>query len=109
MLMSAGPEQDSFKLVLKDELLGTLDVLGPDQPWFECRFRPAEGFEAVRHLFDRELALLEDQPTFDPSAWEAAWNAIWQAGVSLETSRGEQVAGFVVHIYPDGIARLRTP
>ena len=89
--------------------LGTLKVLGHDQPWFECRFEPTEAFEAVRPLFAEEVALVESGDLSQHlTAWEDAWARIEALNLVLEPlGDGPALLKFVLHVYDDGTARLR--
>ena len=80
-------------------LLGTLQVIDLDQPWFICEFVRASGFESVKPLFDEELALLEGSDNFDIDAWENAYSRIDDLGLQLvPTDGGTPIDEFVLHI-----------
>ncbi|MFD0432957.1 hypothetical protein [Streptomyces chartreusis] len=70
-----------------------------DFPWLAGRFTPGSGYEAVRDLFARELALLERDQEAEAEAWEAAYDEI-RSRVSLASPDGP-VAEFLLHIEGD--------
>ena len=84
-------------------LLGTI-VLDPahyDFPWFAGIFTPAEDFEAVRPLFDKERELLHNGSGNDPypNAWDVAWEVISQPGLRILSADGtEFTSDPLIHI-----------
>lgn len=82
-------------LLRGDILLGTLTVTDLDQPWFLCHFAPEAAFEAVKPLFDAELAVLEAE---DVDAWESAYLDIEALRLCLVPDVGEAIDHFLLHI-----------
>jgi hypothetical protein len=68
---------NTLSLVRGETVLGSIDVNpgNADFPWFSGVFHAAPEFEAVRHLFDRELRLLRANSSDDSAAWEE-WEAV---------------------------------
>ena len=62
----------NLRLVRGDAVLGTIEVKpgNADFPWFSGTFRATPEFEAVRHLFERELQLLRANSNDDSASWE---------------------------------------
>lgn len=88
-----------------DTLLGTLTVTDLDQPWFLCLFAPEAAFEAVRPLFDAELAVGEAEDharsigvNIGIDAWESAYQNIEALGLRLVPDVGETIDHFLLHI-----------
>ncbi|MFI7413737.1 hypothetical protein ACIBU0_34275 [Streptomyces sp. NPDC049627] len=81
-----------------DDPVGEILIDEADFPWLSGRFTPGPGYDAVRALFARELALLE---RYDDAweAWEAAYDEI-RRRVSLCSPDGP-VAEFLLHIEGD--------
>ncbi len=79
-------------------LLGTLTRTGSDWPWWHGTFEPADGFEVVRSLFNRERELLDA----DRDEWGVVWDELAQ-GLRLEPLDGrEPITEFLLHIETDG-------
>ncbi len=78
------------------EAVGEILIDEADFPWLAGRFTPGPGYEAVRDLFARELALLERDQEAEVEAWEAAYDGI-RSRVSLSSPDGP-VAEFLLHI-----------
>ncbi|MEV5910020.1 hypothetical protein ACWEGX_35510 [Streptomyces chartreusis] len=79
--------------------VGEILIDEADFPWLAGRFTPGAGYEAVRDLFARELALLERDQEAEAEAWEAAYDEI-RSRVSLASPDGP-VAEFLLHIEGD--------
>jgi hypothetical protein len=95
------------RLTLNGKLIGELQDVQPDMPWFEARFVPTEAFAAVEPLFREERELTE-RADFDADAWQSLWERIWATGATLVLPDGKQVErDFAVHVYDDGTARFR--
>ena len=78
------------------EVLGTLEVLGPDQPWFNGRFTATPAFEEVRADFQEELRLLNADRIEE---WSAAWERILALGVRLDPQDGgPPIEDFLLHV-----------
>jgi hypothetical protein len=67
------------RLTLNGELIGELQDVRPDMPWFEARFLPTEAFATVEPLF-REERELSETAEFDADAWQSLWERIWGKG-----------------------------
>lgn len=99
---------DVALLVCGDDILGRLEDVRPDMPWFEARFVATNAFADVEHLFHRELELVESGDALDVDGWEAAWEQIWGRGVGLVLPDGTRLdRDFAVHVYDNGTARFR--
>ena len=85
-----------WKLMRGTELLGTLEVLGPDQPWLNARFTAPPTFEEVRAHFEEELRLLNADRMEE---WAAAWERILALGLWLDPQDGGPPIGdFLLHV-----------
>ncbi|MEW2403069.1 hypothetical protein [Streptomyces sp. NPDC046862] len=85
-------------------VLGEIGIEEADFPWLRGRFTARPGFEDVRLLFERELALLDriEQAEEERQAeeeWEAAYGAVREA--VLLVAPGRPVAEFLLHIEGD--------
>ena len=98
-----------WKLMRGDLELGELDLPAMDMPFWDGTFEPAPAFDAVRPLFEAELAAGGDLRTAEEvEAWERAWAAIDALGLSLDPGDGgEPVTEFVLHVFDNGTARMR--
>ncbi|MEU3841394.1 hypothetical protein AB0E88_15350 [Streptomyces sp. NPDC028635] len=76
--------------------IGEVVVEEADFPWLRGRFTAGPAFGSVRGLFERELALADDE---DRDAWERVWDDIARA-VTLHAPHGP-VAEFLLHIEDD--------
>ncbi|MGF1432323.1 hypothetical protein [Kitasatospora sp. LaBMicrA B282] len=89
-----------WRLVRGEECIGEIEVDGSDFPWMSGRFRPAPGFDEVRPLFERELALLDDPVAgADSDEWEAVVEEIGSL-LRLVGPAGP-VAEFLLHVDGD--------
>ena len=79
-----------------DEPVGEIVIDEADFPWLSGRFVPGPGFAAVRDLFVRELALVQQDHEEDLEAWEAVYDEI-RRRVSLSSPDGP-VPEFLLHI-----------
>lgn len=79
-------------------VLGDIGIEEADFPWLRGRFTARPGFEDVRLLFERELALLERIEQAEEE-WEAAYRAVREA--VLLVAPGRPVAEFLLHIEGD--------
>ncbi|MGY0235062.1 hypothetical protein [Longispora urticae] len=93
-------------LVMSDgHPVGEITIEDAEFPWLNGRFAPGPGFAAVKHLFDQELALVDDLNTDESvQAWESAYGQV-RAAVEL-VAPGGPVAEFLLHIQ-DGQAWFR--
>lgn len=97
-------EWREWKLLDRDRnWLGTLVVVGADQPWFLCNFEAQPAFEAIRPLFDEELLSMDetDRTTGDTNwaAWNAAFERINALDLRLEREEtGEYYTRPFMHI-----------
>jgi hypothetical protein len=73
------PQQlpNTLNLVRGDTILGTIDVNHGERdfPWFSGAFNASPEYEEVRHLFERELALLRANSSNDSEKWDD-WEAV---------------------------------
>lgn len=99
----------SHVLMQGDVELAHLTTIRLDQPWLDCTFEPTLAFSQFKPLFDRELELLEHSGgTFDQAAFVEQWQRIFGAGLWIRADpEGHHVSQFLLHIQPDGTARLR--
>jgi len=99
----------SHVLMQGDVELAHLTTIRLDQPWLDCTFEPTLAFSQFKPLFDRELELLEHSDgTFDQAAFVEQWQRIFGAGLWIRADpEGHHVSQFLLHIHPDGTARLR--
>ena len=79
------------------EAVGEILIDEADFPWLSGRFAAGPGFEAVRELFARELALAERDE--DGKAWEKAYDEV-RRRVALSSPQGP-VPEFLLHIEGD--------
>ncbi|GAA2473838.1 hypothetical protein GCM10010406_07240 [Streptomyces thermolineatus] len=94
-----GAEGGVWRVVGRDGTVGEITVDGSgDFPWLGGRFTPGPAHDAVKPLFERELALLE-RIDEDPEAWEAARAEVERA-VDLVSPQGP-VAEFLLHVDGD--------
>jgi beta-ureidopropionase / N-carbamoyl-L-amino-acid hydrolase len=74
--------------------LGTLMVVGADQPWWFCNFEAEPAFDAVRHRFEESIRLLGSNSTVPgDTPWagiERAYQPIWSLGLRLEATHSEE-------------------
>lgn len=85
-----------FQLKQGDTLLGSLEVQELDFPWVRGVFIPTVAFDAVKHLFERELQLLEDEAWDE---WEVVYAEITALNLRLVDLASEQVIDeFLLHI-----------
>jgi hypothetical protein len=86
-------EGDVWQLRRAGEVIGEIVLDEGDFPWLSGRFVPAAGFAEVKQLFDRELALLEEQ---DLDEWDVV---VREIGEKLQlVAPGGPVAEFLLHI-----------
>ena len=85
-----------WKLMRDTEVLGTLEILGPDQPWVNARFTATPAFEEVSANFAEELGLLNADRMEE---WSAAWERILALGLWLDPQDGgPPIEEFLLHI-----------
>ncbi|NEB03638.1 hypothetical protein [Streptomyces sp. SID13726] len=86
-----------------DGPVGEILIDDADFPWLSGRFTAGPGYESVRELFVRELALMEPLMTQDDEEgwrrWEAAYDEI-ERRVTL-VAPGGPVPEFLLHIEGD--------
>lgn len=92
-------DTERWELREGDAVLGTIQVseAESDFPWLHGRWEPTPRFDAVRALFDAELALADDPGT----EWEAAYRQIYDAGIRFHYPDGKRVPEFLLHIEGD--------
>ncbi|WP_424556283.1 hypothetical protein [Streptacidiphilus pinicola] len=89
-------EGDVWQLRRAEEVVGEIVIEEGDFPWLSGRFVPAGGFADVKPLFDRELALVEEE---DLDEWDAVFREIRET-FQLVAPAGP-VAEFLLHIDGD--------
>lgn len=96
-----------LELVRGGVVLGTIDVKPEraDPPWYSGAFHPSVGFNAVRGLFERELALIRAN-THDDAAqwdqWEVVNGELHEPGLQLRALDGSYAAEeILIHIDGD--------
>jgi hypothetical protein len=94
-------EEQIWRLVRGEELIGEIVIDDVDFPWLHGRFVPTPAFERVKHLFDREQELLDAD---DFVSWETAYDEI--SGTMTLMSPTGPVAEYLLHIDEDR-ARFR--
>ncbi|NUP38611.1 MAG: hypothetical protein HOY76_16735 [Streptomyces sp.] len=82
-----------------EEPVGEILIDDADFPWLSGRFTAGPGFEAVRDLFARELALMDQDYEKHWQEWETAYDEITRR-VSLSSPDGP-VPEFLLHIEGD--------
>ncbi len=89
--------------------LATLVTVARTPPWLDCRFMANPAFDRYRPLFEHELELLGHAGgTFDQEAFVEQWQRIFGAGLWVRADpSGDHVSRFLLHVQPDGTARLR--
>ena len=91
-----------------ETLLGTLHLRGANMFWSTPSFEATPDFEAVRPLFDGELAIVEADDAFDVEAWWKVRGQVEDLDLrSVSVDGDEAVDEFVLHIHRDGAAHLR--
>lgn len=91
----------TFELYRGTELLGTIELRAElcDFPWYGGRFKAESAYAAVKHLFEAELRLLDQE---DMDAWGEVWQRIATPSLRLVPARGgEPVADLMIHIDGD--------
>jgi hypothetical protein len=69
-----------FLVYVGEKLIGEAKGATDDMPNIIARFEPTAAFEDVRHLFEREYALIKGAP----SEWTKIKNDIFSLGLRLE-------------------------
>lgn len=81
-----------------EKILGTITHTADDFPWHQGVFEPEPCFDEVKHLFDLELKLLENEELGN-GKWEAAWAEITGPGLELvPISDGYKFKRLLIHI-----------
>ena len=95
----------TLELVRGGEVLGTIDVKpeAADFPWTSGVFHPSAKYEAVRGLFERELALLRANTEDDAEQWDD-WEAVHEElhGPGLRLRGADAYAQDEILIHIDG-------
>ena len=91
----------AWTLVAPDgTVLGRLEAVDDDMPWYECRFTPTAAFDRVAPLFAEELALLNRES--DMEAWQHAYDRIVALALELRPEgAGAPVRKFILHVNGD--------
>ncbi|MFI1257283.1 hypothetical protein ACH4U6_26355 [Streptomyces netropsis] len=95
---------ESWQLAQGNEMIGRLYLSDVDQPWFMCTFEPAEGWEAVRSLFEEQSEAMKAR---DPRRIGISMSAINSLDLRLLPLKGGgEVAPVMIHIV-EGEAKFR--
>jgi hypothetical protein len=54
----------------------------------EADFEPTPAFEPLRHLFEREIAIVESEGEADQAEWSAIWDELVAPGLFVESADG---------------------
>ena len=54
----------------------------------EAAFDPTPAFEPVRHLFEREIAIIDDEGEAEQTEWAAIWEELAAPGLFVVSSDG---------------------
>ncbi|MEV4560357.1 hypothetical protein AB0K51_25635 [Kitasatospora sp. NPDC049285] len=84
---------DVWQVLSGGEVVGEIAVDEGDWPWLSGHFTSKPGFDALRPLFERELALAEAE---DWDAWEPVVEEI-SRNVQLASPKGP-VTEFLLHV-----------
>lgn len=92
----------------------TLAVLRPDgralvpdldgQFTIEMACEPTPAFQSVRHLFEREMAILDDEGDAEQAEWAAIWEELTAPGLFVESSDVQERADILWIHFLDGRA-----
>jgi hypothetical protein len=99
--------RNEWRLTRAGEVLAVLRR--PDGPWLhadypaiEVTFQTTPEFEKVRHLFEREVALLEIDDDPEASEWLNIWEELQAPGLFVESANGwERVDVLWIHFQGD--------
>ncbi|GGU44218.1 hypothetical protein [Streptomyces violascens] len=50
---------EAWILETENITIGRLELIEIDQPWFRCRFSPADGWEAAKEIFEEQAAAVD--------------------------------------------------
>jgi hypothetical protein len=91
-------DEVKYYLYRGKKLLGTITHTSDDFPWHQGVFEPEPCFDEVKHLFNQELKLLENDELTD-GKWDAVWTEITRPGLKLiPISGGKDIEKFLLHI-----------
>jgi hypothetical protein len=85
----------TWRLMLRDALIGEIEITDSDFPWLSGTFVARPGFAEVKPLFDEELSLLESE---DYRALDDVYYRIRGTGLRLFAPDGHEVPEFLLHI-----------
>ncbi|MCC5477599.1 hypothetical protein ACFV2N_07040 [Streptomyces sp. NPDC059680] len=94
-----GFDGELWRVRAGEEAVGDIVIDQADFPWLSGTFTAGPGFAAVRDLFARDLALLEQADELGWEEWERAYDEV-RRRVSLSSPDGP-VAEFLLHIEGD--------
>ncbi len=88
---------DVWQLLRDEEVIGEVVIEDGDFPWLRGRFVPAAGFAEVQPLFERELALTEEED------WEEFDSVISEINdlLQLVAPTGAVAEFFLLHVEGD--------
>lgn len=69
---------ERWLLMSGETLVGSIDVIGADQPWFTGHFYPEPAFAQFADDFSRELAMVEG----NLDEWLAEWEEVYRVSGS---------------------------
>lgn len=55
----------------------------------EAAYEPTSTFEAVRHLFEREIAIIDSEGEAEQAEWSAIWEELAAPGLFVESPDGQ--------------------
>lgn len=67
-----------------------------------CELMPA--FESVRHLFERELAILDEEGEAEQAEWSEIWEELMAPGLFVESPDGQERSKILWIHFSDGRA-----
>ncbi|WP_158781224.1 hypothetical protein [Streptomyces sp. NRRL S-237] len=88
-----------WKIVKDGSLVGVLDLIEIDQPWFRCRFSPEAGWTAVESLFE---SMASAHRRRDYERYGELLIAVRSLGLTLEPmSEGDSIVPIMIKIEGD--------
>ncbi|MGY4981696.1 hypothetical protein ACWCYL_31880 [Streptomyces sp. 900105755] len=86
-------EEEVWRLCRGEEVVGEILIEEGDFPWLSGRFVPTAGFAGVKPLFERELALAEEEE------WDEWDSVIGEINEKLQlVAPAGPVAEFLLHV-----------
>ncbi|MFH8785871.1 hypothetical protein [Streptomyces roseoverticillatus] len=96
----------SWKLMQDGTVVGRLLLLEVDQPWFICRFSPAEHWESVCEFFEEQSCAMKSG---DPEMIAVSMRKVRSMELRLlpEVPAGEEIEPIMIHVEGE-TAKFRT-